>query len=68
MSTVRTTAELELLVLALQEHVAAAGATDALVILRPSELARLIVQARTQGYERGKADALAELAREALPA
>lgn len=66
--SVTTTAQLELLVLSLQEQITAAGVADALVILRPSELARLIVQARTQGYERGKADALVELAREALPA
>lgn len=51
-----------------QALLAASNCADKVVILRSSDLARLIVQARTQGYERGKADALVELAREALPA
>ena len=68
MTPIRTQAELDLLVLDLQERASAAGSGDALVILQPSELARLVVEARTQGYERGRADALRELAVEALPA
>lgn len=51
-----------------QVLLAAGNCADKVVILRPSELARLIVQARIHGYERGKADALVELAREAVTA
>lgn len=58
--TVTTTAQLERLLLSLQEQIVAAGVADALVILRPQEMARLIVEARTQGYERGRVDALAD--------
>lgn len=58
--TVTTTAQLEMLLLSLQEQIVAAGVADALVILRPQEMARLIVEARTQGYERGRVDALAD--------